>query len=72
MKYVDDKGRSYEISYSQRLQKEQNRIARQKNQLLFAILTVLIAFGLGALWVLFRLAYTDFLTQLLGALSALA
>ena len=47
MQYEDDKGKVYEISYSQKLQREQNRILRQKNSLLFALLVMISVFGLG-------------------------
>jgi hypothetical protein len=69
MKYVDKKGDTYEISYSQKLQREQNQIARQKNQLLFAILFVLSLCALGAGWVLFRLSSSNVLSKFLGALG---
>jgi hypothetical protein len=72
MKYVDKKGKTYEISYSQRLQTQANRIARQKNQLLFAILMILVLLTLGAGWMAFRISHADLLTQLVLALQAMA
>jgi len=69
MQYVDEKGKIYEISYSQKLQKEQNRLHRQKNILLFCLLIVMLCFGMGALYLYFRLTSIDFLTKLMAVLS---
>jgi len=70
MEYKDSKGQVYEISYSQKLQREQNKILRQKNKLLVALLFLLIVFGIGAIYLYMRLAAIDFLTNLNGAISA--
>ncbi len=68
MNYVDKEGKSFEISYSQRMQREQIKLMRQRNQLLFTILMILILFGFGAVWIVFRLAYSDVLSTLIAAL----
>ncbi|MBI4441098.1 hypothetical protein HY639_02945 [Candidatus Woesearchaeota archaeon] len=70
MEYVDEKGKMYEISYSQRLQREQNRLLRRKNTLLLCLLLMFALFGLGGLYVYVRLASIDLLTKIMVALSA--
>lgn len=72
MQYVDEKGKVYEISYSQKLQREQNRLHRQKNLLLFFLLLLMLCFGFGGLYIYFRLTSIDFLTKLMVVLSTAA
>jgi hypothetical protein len=72
MQYKDDHGKVYEISYSQKLQREQNRILRQKNRLLMALLMFIIFFAFGAVYLYFRLEAIDFLTHANNAVTALA
>ncbi len=69
MQYIDEKGKVYEISYSQKLQREQNRLHRQKNILLFCLLLMILFFGVGTLYIYFRLTSIDFLTKLMTVLS---
>ena len=72
MEYKDNKGKVYEISYSQRLQRDQNRILRQKNRLLMALLFFIFIFGVGICYLYLRLEAIDFLTHLHEAIRVLA
>ncbi len=67
MQYKDTKGKVYEISYSQKLQREQNRILRQKNRLLVTLLLMMVLFGVGLVYAYVRLEAIDFLTHLVHA-----
>jgi len=71
MQYKDTDGKEYEISYSQKLQKEQNSLARKKNMLLAAILMMMVFFAFGAGYLYLRLEAIDFLSQLMGAIQAI-
>lgn len=72
MEYKDENGNAYEISYSQKLQKEQNALLRQKNKLMFAILVLMMLFGAGLVYLYARLEAIQFLTHLSGAVAALS
>ncbi len=72
MEYKDEQGNSYEISYSQKLQKEQNALLRQKNKLLFVILILMIMFGAGLVYLYVRLEAIQFLSNLNSAVTALS
>jgi hypothetical protein len=72
MKYKDDNGKVYEISYSQKLQREQNRLLRQKNRIMVALLLLVGLFGLGVAYAYLRLDAIDFLTNLDRAVDVLA
>lgn len=65
MEYKDEKGKVYEISYSQRLQREQNKLMRQKNMLIFMILLLMLGFGVAGVYVYIRLEAIDFLSKLM-------
>lgn len=69
MEYKDEKGKVYEISYSQRLQREQNKLLRQKNMLTFMILLLVLGFGVVGVYVYVRLEAIDFLTKLMHFFS---
>ena len=69
MEYMDDKGKVYEISYSQKLQREQNKLLRQKNMLIFCILLMILAFGAGLVYLYTRLEAIDFLTRAMVVLT---
>lgn len=72
MEYMDEKGKVYEISYSQKLQREQNRLARQKNMLIFFLLLTVAVFGVGLVYLYMRLEAIDFLTKIMRALNKCA
>lgn len=69
MEYMDEKGKIYEISYSQKLQREQNKLSRHKNVLLFCILILLVGFGVGIAYLYLRLETIDFLTKVMSVLN---
>ncbi len=69
MEYMDEKGKVYEISYSQKLQREQNKLARQKNILVFCILIIALVFGVSGIYLYLRMDSIDLLTKVMVALS---
>lgn len=71
MQYKDEKGQTYEISYSQKLQKEQNKILRQKNKLIMIMMGLMICFGLAGIYIYIRLDMVNFLTLFYNALQRL-
>ncbi len=64
MKYVDEKGKVYEISYSQRLQAQQNNLLKQKNYLIAIMIGLLGLFFIAVIYVYVRLDMIDLLTRL--------
>ncbi|MBS3112565.1 hypothetical protein J4418_00570 [Candidatus Woesearchaeota archaeon] len=67
MQYKDDNGKNYEISYSQKLQREQNKLLKQKNRLLMVFLVMMFVFALGGAYLYIRLETINFLTDLMHA-----
>lgn len=68
MKYVDNKGKTYEISYSQRLQAQQNKLLKQKNYLIAILICLAGLFFIAVVYLYVRLDAVDFLTRLVGSL----
>ncbi len=64
MKYVDEKGKVYEISYSQKLQAKQNKILKQKNYLIAILIGLLGLFFIGLIYLYIRLDVLDLLTRI--------
>lgn len=71
MQYKDTDGKEYEISYSQKLQREQNSLAKKKNMLLTAILMMMMVFAFGAAYLYMRLEAIDFLSEFMHAVQVI-
>ncbi len=68
MKYVDEKGKTYEISYSQRLQAQQNKILKHKNYLIAILIGLLGLFFIAAIYIYARLDVINLLTKISSSL----
>tara|TARA_Y100000034_G_scaffold35645_1_gene43729 strand:+ start:7964 stop:8170 length:207 start_codon:yes stop_codon:yes gene_type:complete len=68
MKYVDDKGKVYEISYSQRLQAQQNKLLKQKNYLIAIMIGLVGVFFIALFYLYVRLDAIDILTKIANVL----
>jgi len=68
MKYVDNKGKVYEISYSQRLQAQQNKLLKHKNYLIAILIGLLGIFFIALIYLYIRLDILDLLTRISNSL----
>lgn len=68
MKYVDETGKVFEISYSQKLQAEQNQLIKQKNYLIAVLIALFGLFFLALVYLYTRIDVVNLLTRLSQAL----